>query len=120
MSGDRRGSWLLNPFDWDGGWHVLVTDGGPRPEPGESVTVTRRDGSDSVETVVAAVAEHRRLADGGPVWWLCAVEATRPRPPLPDLTEHGPGAVAARPKRNPWVAALALALWALAAVLWCA
>lgn len=76
---DRRGMWLVNPFDWDGGWHVLVSDGGDRPEPGDSVTVTRKDGTESAETVVEVVAVHRQLPDG-PTWWLCAVEATRPRP----------------------------------------
>lgn len=80
MSGEAAPAiWLQNPFDWDGGWHVLVK-GGPKPEPGAAVTVTRRDGSESVETVVAVVCSHHRYAPPA-VWWLCAVEATRPRPP---------------------------------------
>lgn len=78
--------WLQNPFDWDGGWHVLVM-GGPRPEAGEAVTVTRRDGSQSVEAVVAVVGEHRRY-DPPAVWWLCVVAATVPTPGQPLAPVH--------------------------------
>lgn len=65
MSGEAAPAiWLLNPFDWDGGWHVLVK-GGPKPEPGAAVTVTRRDGSESVETVVAVVCSHHPIRSPG-------------------------------------------------------
>jgi len=71
----RSAMWLQNPFDWDGGWHVLVI-GGPRPDPGERVVVTRRDGSESAEMVVAVVAELQRYEPPA-VWWLCTVTTNR-------------------------------------------
>lgn len=76
----RRGIWFLNPFDLEGGWHVLVTDGGRKPKRGQVVLVTRKDEMESEQTIVQAVAVFRKLPRLPAVWFLCAVEATKRRP----------------------------------------
>ena len=57
----RRGFWMLNPYNWDAGWHVCIDDGLGDPSPGDEVIVTRRDGSKTVQRVASVEVAMARV-----------------------------------------------------------